>query len=104
MSKDALKKIACCGKTLKNNKVARHRHRKAMMNAGVKCPMEKQTAGRTKKYTASAKKVARRKVYAEKKAAEKEARKEQKTHDRHDQSSEVHDALESAAEQKKPNI
>ena len=86
MAKDALKTIACCGKTLKNNKVTRHRHRKAMKAAGVKCPMEKQTVGRTKKYTASAKKVARRKVYAEKKAAEKEAHKEHKTDNKHDQS------------------
>ena len=77
MAKDALKTIVCCGKTLNNNKEARYKHRKAMLAAGVKCSMEKQSVGRTKKYTASAKKVARRKAYAKKKAAEQEVRQDQ---------------------------
>ena len=72
-----MKEIECCGRKLRNTKRARYKHRKAMLAAGVKCPMEKQTVGRTKVYTASAKKVARRKAYVEKKAAEQEARQEE---------------------------
>jgi len=70
MAKDAPKTIVCCGKTLKNDKVARHRHRKAMLAAGMNCPAELQTVGRTKKWTASAKKEARRKAYSKKRADE----------------------------------
>ena len=78
MVKDAPESITCCGKTLPNNKVARHRHRKAMKKAGVKCPMKKQTVGRIRLCDTPEKKAKRREAYAKKRKDEKKARQEKK--------------------------
>ena len=77
MVKDAPKTIVCCGKALPNNKVSRHRHRKAMKEAGVDCLMQKQTVGRMRLCDTPEKRAKRREAYAKKKRDEKKARKEQ---------------------------
>ena len=49
--------LTCCGRTFKNNKFGRCRHRKQMEKQGVDCPLKKEQSGPKRKFDTPTKKA-----------------------------------------------